>query len=355
MTRLLDFEVPDRLIAQHPLEHRDHARLMSLTRGQSAIVHRRFDELPRLLPRQTLLVLNDTRVLPCRLLGVLPTGTAIEALLLEERAPGLWEAMLRRARRVRPGMALAFCEGALRAQAERQVDEGHWLLRFEAPQALPEALERHGLAPLPPYIRRDAQSAQALALRDRGAYQTVYARAAGAIAAPTAGLHFTPGVLASLDARGIERTTLTLHVGLGTFKPIAGEDPEAHTMHRERVFIPPGTVAQVRAARAAGRPVIAVGTTTVRALESWAASGEPDALDDWTSLYIRGRYPFRVTDGIITNFHQPRSTLLLMIAAFHGEAPLMQAYRAAVEAGYRFFSFGDCMAILPAGVPPAEA
>ena len=352
MTRLLEFEIPDRLIAQHPLEHRDHARLMCLTRGRPRVVHRRFDELPGLLPQQALLVFNDTRVLPWRLLGTLPTGTATEALLLGEREPGLWEAMLRRARRVRPGMTLVFCGGALQARAERQVDEGHWLLRFETPQALPDVLERHGLAPLPPYIRRNAQSAPAFAVRDRDAYQTVYARAAGAIAAPTAGLHFTPGVLAALDTRGIERATLTLHVGLGTFKPITSEDPEAHRMHRERVLIPPQTIERVRAARAAGRPVIAVGTTTVRALESWAACGEPDALDDWTALYIRGRYPFRVTDGIITNFHQPRSTLLLMIAAFHGETLLMQAYQAAADAGYRFFSFGDCMAILPADDPP---
>lgn len=349
MTRLFDFEVPSHFIAQQPLDVRDQSRLMHLTRGKSAPAHRSFAELPGLLPRDALLVLNDTKVLPNRMVGTLPSGKTLEALLLHEQSAGLWEAMLRPGRRVRVGMHLPFFDNALSARAEAKTGDGHWILRFENPGAVRSTLERHGLAPLPPYIRRDLEpAAPPLTAADRRHYQTIYARNPGAVAAPTAGLHFTQRVFDGLTERGIERTALTLHVGLGTFKPITVEDPAQHKMHAEQVSIGASPAASIKAAHASGRAVIAVGTTTVRALESWAAVGMPAEYHDNTDLYIRHPYRFRVVDGIITNFHQPRSTLILMIAAFHGEQALLRAYRDAMSGGYRFFSYGDCMAVLPA-------
>lgn len=341
---LFRIEIPPGQVAQAPLSRRDASRLLATERGTGRRSHRRFTELPRLLAPGTLLVLNNTRVIPARLTGTTSTGRPVEALLVHESAPGRWHAMVRGARRLRPGMRLHLGAGALEAEAAQRDDEGRWVLRFEEPERFRERLEAHGEAPLPPYIRREPGGARGV---DRRAYQTVYARVDGAVAAPTAGLHFTPAVFGALAARGVERAELTLHVGPGTFRPLQSEDPARHRMHAESFSIPAATCRRVLDARRAGRPVVAVGTTVVRALESWAAQGWPESLCGETDLFIWPPYDFRAVDGLVTNFHQPSSTLLLLVAAFHGIGPTVEAYREAVAQGYRFFSYGDCMAILP--------
>jgi S-adenosylmethionine:tRNA ribosyltransferase-isomerase len=363
-----DFHLPDSLIAQQPLEPRHHSRMMLLERGSASVAHRVFHELPGLLPADALLVLNNTRVLPRRLKGELPGGTAVEALLLEDLGQGQWRAMVKKARRLKAGKPVAFAAGNLPAEAVRRCEDGCWVLRFEDAPTVPARLARYGLAPLPPYIRRKGHAPE-LDERDKAAYQTCYATVPGAIAAPTAGLHFVPEVLAQVRARGIEIAELTLHVGVGTFTPVKTRNPELHKMHEEWYELPDSTARQIVAAREAGRPVIAVGTTAVRALESWARDvaaegamangaiandvtadgGKAEGHSGWSNLFIHPPYSFRVVDGMITNFHQPRSTLLMLVAAFHGLEPLLSAYREAVGRQYRFFSYGDCMAILPPG------
>ena len=341
---LADLRVPPSLIAQHPLSQRDDSRLMLSSRQGTEIGHHRFNELPGLLPRAALLVLNNSRVIPARLTGRLPGGRAIEVLLVDELASGRWSAMVKGARHIKPGMRLNFAQGALAAEALTRHADGRWELAFDDPHTMRQRLEVHGLAPLPPYIRRENGDSGA---GDRAAYQTCYARHDGAIAAPTAGLHFTPRVFDALGARGIEWVELTLHVGAGTFRPIQVEDPEDHVMHGERYRIGAETRRRIAAARDASRPVIAVGTTTVRALESWAAAGFPEETDGVAELFIRPPHAFLAVDGLITNFHQPASTLLLLVAALLGAERTRAAYDEAIARGYRFFSYGDCMAILP--------
>ena len=333
--------------------------MMVLARGRSAAAHHHFSELPGLLPANALLVVNNTRVLPRRVKAILAGGARVEALLVEEQAPGEWRAMVKRARRIKEGETVLFGDGHLPALALRREDDGSWIFRFDAPATLPDRLEQHGFAPLPPYIRRgdDLPAQDAL---DRSAYQTCYAAVPGAIAAPTAGLHFVPETLDQIRERGIQIAQLTLHVGLGTFTSVKAQDLDLHKMHGEWYEVPKETARQIVQARAAGRPVIAVGTTTVRALESWAlecgpADGTaPDNMIQghagWARLFIRPPFSFRIVEGLITNFHQPGSTLLMLVAAFHGFEPLLEAYREAVEREYRFFSYGDCMAILPGPV-----
>jgi S-adenosylmethionine:tRNA ribosyltransferase-isomerase len=341
-----DYPLPEHLIAQHPLPSRDGSRLMLLRRGEDALAHHRFSELPSLLPPGALVVLNNTRVPPRRLAARLPSGVELEALLVAEEGPGLWRALVRKARRLKPGMAVPFAEGRLPARAVERTADGGWRLQFERPDTLAERLEAHGLAPLPPYIRRDVHDAYD-PRPDRAAYQTCYARVDGAIAAPTAGLHFTPQVLAALRERGIETAELTLHVGEGTFAKVKVAETDRHTMHGESYAISAATATKVGRARAEHRPVIAVGTTTVRALESWAAAGAPPGIEGRTELYIRPPFAFQAVDGLLTNFHLPRSTLLLLVSAFHGRERTLAAYAEAVAQGYRFFSFGDCMLIAP--------
>ncbi|MDH4121126.1 MAG: tRNA preQ1(34) S-adenosylmethionine ribosyltransferase-isomerase QueA [Deltaproteobacteria bacterium] len=344
------FPLPSRLIAQQPLTRRDQARMMVLQRGKEGWDHGQFTQLPDLLPPGTLLVVNNTRVLPARLAGRLPNGRQVEALLLEESTPGRWEAMVKGARRLKPGMEIPFLGGRLLAQAESRGPEGTWFLVFQNPGQVRPVLESHGYPPLPPYIRRvveDVPSPEttAQAEADRKAYQTVFARQAGAVAAPTAGLHFTPQVLGQLEQAGIERVEVTLHVGAGTFQPIRAEQLDDHTMHREWYQVGEEASHRILAARREGRPVVAVGTTAVRALESWG--GKDERQQGWTTLFIRPPFKFQLTDGLLTNFHLPGSTLLMLVAAFHGQERLLAAYHEAVEKEYRFFSYGDCMLILP--------
>jgi S-adenosylmethionine:tRNA ribosyltransferase-isomerase len=338
---LFDYELPPDLIAQEPAEPRDAARLLVMDRARGTWEDRCFADLPALLRRGDCLVANDSRVIQARLLGRLdPGGQPIELLMLRPAADGRWEALARPGRRCRPGARVAVADGAVRVAIAGQRDEGVRLVTVDAPWTVPELLERYGLPPLPPYIaRHDAPKPE-----DHERYQTVYARYDGSVAAPTAGLHFTPELLARVTAVGAEMHYLTLHVGVGTFRPIRTSRVDAHRIAPEDVAIPEATAGAVNRARAEGRRVIAVGTTTTRALE-WAA-GETGRVRPGRAaadLFIHPGHRFRVVDGLVTNFHLPRSTLLLLVAAFCGREALLAAYRHAVDRRYRFYSYGDAM------------
>ncbi|MDH5750870.1 MAG: tRNA preQ1(34) S-adenosylmethionine ribosyltransferase-isomerase QueA [Deltaproteobacteria bacterium] len=342
-----DFELPRESIAQAPVEPRDSARMMVLRRGGEELRHQVFRELPRLLPPGALVVINDTRVMPVRLSGQLPGGTPLEALLVEQVAPGRWEAMVKKARRLKPGMQVPFAGGRLMARAEQRTEQGRWILSFGETDDFLQRLEEHGLAPLPPYITRNVHDEDYDPRPDKAAYQTCYASRRGAIAAPTAGLHFTERILEEIHQGGMEIVRLTLHVGAGTFSPVKTDDPALHQMHREWYEIPGSSAKSILEAKSQGRPVIAVGTTTVRALESWAGEGGRQGVSGWSDIFIRPPYEFKMVDGLLTNFHLPRSTLLMLVSAFHGRQPTIKAYDCAVRMSYRFYSFGDCMLILP--------
>ncbi|MBB6096993.1 S-adenosylmethionine:tRNA ribosyltransferase-isomerase [Deinobacterium chartae] len=330
----LSFDLPEDRIAQRGAEPRDASRLMVLP-AHGPLQHRVFRDLPEYLRAGDLLVFNESRVIPARLEAFKPTGGRVEVLLLREHAPLEWSAYLKPARRA--GSELLFrAEGLeLRAEVVGQLEDGARLLRFG--QDVKPHLDTLGRLPLPPYIAADPAE-----VGER--YQTVYARDPGSVAAPTAGLHFTPELLARLDDLGVERRTLTLHVGAGTFKPIQGS-VEQHVMHEEVFLVPQATADAINAARREGRRVIAVGTTTVRALESAWDGQQVRAGEGETRIFIRPPHAPRVPDALITNFHLPHSTLLLLVAAFAGVERTRAAYRAALEEGYRFYSLGDATLI----------
>jgi S-adenosylmethionine:tRNA ribosyltransferase-isomerase len=333
-----DYDLPERLIAQEPVSPRDASRLLVLP-PVGPPEHRRFTDLEALLAPGDLLVFNDTKVIPARLVGRKATGGKIELLLCEPLEAGLgarWRAMGQASKPIRVGTVVEL-EG-LSARVEAVEGEGFYVVLLDREgEALEAALARAGRVPLPPYIRREPGP------QDRERYQTIWARAPGSAAAPTAGLHFTERLLAQLDARGVRRTSVTLHVGPGTFLPVRGESLEGHRMHPERYDVPPAAAAAVAACRARGGRVVAVGTTTVRTLES-AFDGEGIAAGPGrTSLFIRAGHPFRTVDALVTNFHLPRSTLLVLVCAFGGTGRVLAAYREAVEREYRFFSYGDAM------------
>jgi S-adenosylmethionine:tRNA ribosyltransferase-isomerase len=347
-----DYHLPPELIAQHPPERRDGGRLMVLDRTRGAIAHAYIEELPQLLPARCLLVVNESRVIPARLWARRATGGRVEVLLVErcgggaseasaaqgEPRPERWSCLARSSKTLRRGEEIAVeprpgaslppprlrvVDAPVEGRCQIEVDDG-------------VALAAHGAMPLPPYIRRGDEPA------DRDRYQTVFARAEGSIAAPTAGLHFTNELLRRIDAAGIERRAITLHVGPGTFLPVRAEDVEAHRMEAERFWIPEATAAAIARARDDRRRVVAVGTTVVRTLEATggrAGSGR-------TELFITPGRPFGVVEALLTNFHLPRSTLLMLVAAFAGRERILAAYREAVNARYRFYSFGDAMLIL---------
>lgn len=333
-----DYDLPERLIAQEPVSPRDASRLLVLP-PVGPPEHRRFTDLEALLAPGDLLVFNDTKVIPARLVGRKATGGKIELLLCEPLEAGLgarWRAMGQASKPIRVGTVVEL-EG-LSARVEAVEGEGFYVVLLDREgEALEAALARAGRVPLPPYIRREPGP------QDRERYQTIWARAPGSAAAPTAGLHFTERLLARLDARGVRRTSVTLHVGPGTFLPVRGESLEGHRMHPERYDVPPAAAAAIAACRARGGRVVAVGTTTVRTLES-AFDGEGIAAGPGrTSLFIRPAHPFRTVDALVTNFHLPRSTLLVLVCAFGGTGRVLAAYREAVEREYRFFSYGDAM------------
>lgn len=340
---LFDYELPAELIAQEPADPRDASRLLVVDRARAGWEDRRFAELPELLRAGDCLVANRSRVIPARLLGVAAEGgRPVELLLLRPVEGSRWEALVRPGRRCRVGARVELAAGAARARVVGRREAGVRVVEIEGPWPVRELLDRHGLPPLPPYIvRHDAPKPE-----DRERYQTVYARDDGSVAAPTAGLHFTPELIERLQERGVSVQYLTLHVGPGTFRPLRAGSVEAHRMDAERVAIPEATARAVNDAKAEGRRVVAVGTTTTRALE-WAA-GAPGSIRPAAgeaSLFIYPGHRFRVVDALITNFHLPRSSLLLLVSAFAGRDLVLAAYRHAVAARYRFYSYGDAMLI----------
>lgn len=343
-----DYELPEGLIAQTPIADRSAARLLVVDKQAQTWHHDHFARLPELLQPGDLLIANDSRVLPARLYGVKEeTGAAVELLLLRPHADGLWEVLVRPGKRLRAGHVIAFGSGELRATVQEGGQDGTRMVSFsDLGEALEAQFERLGEMPLPPYIRA--------ALPDRERYQTVYAKAKGSVAAPTAGLHFTEEVLQALRARGVEIAFITLHVGLGTFRPVQVDRVEEHHMHAEYFSVPTSLLQQIDEVRARGGRVLSVGTTTVRALESAArvrqrTMEEAGALDDvitgWTDIFLYPGVPFLATDALLTNFHLPKSTLLMLVSALATRELMLAAYQAAVEAEYRFFSFGDAMLI----------
>jgi S-adenosylmethionine:tRNA ribosyltransferase-isomerase len=345
-----DYAVPAELIAQHPLSVRDHARLLILDRAQSTLTHVHVRDLVAVLTPQDVLVLNNTKVFPARLLGRRDSGGRVEILLVRPEAPRCWQALVKPSQRLAVGAEVRFDAtdwmaviGASDASGTRQVE-------FRGRGSFRSWLARYGRVPLPPYIKRpgdhDTRTSSA-ALSDRRRYQTVYAKYRGSVAAPTAGLHLTRPLLCRLQEKGVEVHAITLHVGPGTFRPLRSSSVEAHTMDAERYSIPPAIAASLEAAKAAGKRLIAVGTTTTRGLESSAElDGRMRHLEGNTSLYIYPGYRFKIVDGLLTNFHLPRSTPLLLAMALAGRERIFAAYREAIAQRYRFYSYGDAMLIL---------
>ena len=339
-----DYKLPQSLIAQHPAPKRDQSRMLFLERKSGKISNRNFTEIVSLLPESSCLVINNTKVLPARIPGKRQSGGKIEALLIEENNNGDWSAIVRKAGRIKQGERLEFCDGKLLAKAKERLEEGEWLLEFEETERLKERLEDVGLPPLPPYIeRRNASDLQNT--KDRERYQTCFATEPGAIAAPTAGLHFTPEILTEIENRGINILEVTLHVGLGTFSSIDQEDIRKHKMHAEFFSVSSQTLRQLQVYQNNNKQMINVGTTSVRVLETLARQNFQES-SGWTDIFIYPPCKFKMADGLLTNFHLPKSTLLLLVSAFCGRKFLLSAYQHAVAEKYRFFSYGDCMLIL---------
>jgi S-adenosylmethionine:tRNA ribosyltransferase-isomerase len=339
---VFDYELPPARIAQFPCPQRDQAQLLVVRRATGTLAHHRFGDLPTLLAPGDLLVLNDTRVVPARLLGHRErTGGSWEGLFLRPDDQGRWVMLCQTRGRLVEGETVTVMPGPLRLTLVGRSAEGHFVFVPDQPGTAEDLLQQHGRIPLPPYIRKGQADAS-----DSERYQTVYAQHTGSVAAPTAGLHFTPDLFARLHAHGIERATVTLHVGLGTFAPIKAADVNQHVMHREWCSVPAATVQAIRACRARGNRVIAVGTTTTRTLESAARNGELVPWAGETDLFIRPPFVFRAIDALITNFHLPRTTLLYLVGALAGAELLQHAYQTALAHEYRFFSYGDAMVIL---------
>ena len=342
-----DYDLPEELIAQQPLAERDAARMLVLDRARGTWRDEVFSALPAELNADDVLVVNNTRVFPARLVGErVGTGGRVELFLIAETEPRVWTALARPARRLQAGARASFGGGRLQAEVLAAHADGRRTVRFECVEDFDALLEEFGRTPLPPYIKRAGEGADAQSA-DRERYQTVYARTRGAIAAPTAGLHFTPRVLAALSARGVVVVELTLHVGYGTFAPVRVEDLSAHEVEPERYEIGAEAAATLNEAQATGRRIVAIGTTTVRALESACdAEGLVRAGAHEARLTITPGYRFKSVGALVTNFHLPRSSLLVLVSAFAGRELVLAAYRHAVAARYRFYSYGDCMLIL---------
>ena len=343
------FDLPEELIAQTPLEKRSDSRLLHLDKITGEVRHDRFYNIGEYLKPGDCLVLNDTKVLPARLLGNREdSGTAVEVLLLKRMSAeelqdlpfqqDCWEVLVRPGRRVRPGHRLVFGEGALRAEVLDVIEGGNRIIHFEYEGIFEEVLDQLGQMPLPPYIHES--------LEDKNRYQTVYAREEGSAAAPTAGLHFTPELLEELREKGIKTAFVTLHVGLGTFRPVKAESIEDHEMHSEYYHVSEEASRLINETRAAGGRIIGVGTTSCRTLESAAGEdGSIQATSGWTDIFIYPGYRFKILDALLTNFHLPESTLIMLVSALAGREHVLAAYEEAVREKYRFFSFGDCMFI----------
>ncbi len=331
------YDLPQELIAQTPLERRDTSRLMVLDPATQRIEHRHFYDLIDYLNPGDCLVMNDSRVLPARLLGKrMPTGGAVEVLLLTDRGNKTWECLVKPGRKLHEGAQISFGDGALTAEVTQVLESGNRLVQFHYDGIFLEILERLGKMPLPPYIKEE--------LEDGERYQTVYSRVSGSAAAPTAGLHFTKELLERIEQKGVHLAYITLHVGLGTFRPVKVEDVTAHHMHSEFCMISAETAALLNETRRAGKRIVCVGTTSCRTLESLAdENGGFAERSAWTDIFIYPGYRFRAMDALVTNFHLPESTLIMLVSAFAGYDFTMRAYREAVQERYRFFSFGDAM------------
>lgn len=339
-----DYELPEELIAQEPLARRDASRMLVVNRASQTWHDAQFASLPDHLSANDILVLNNTRVFPARLRGQRsPSGGAVELLLLREIEPNLWQTLTRPARRLQKGERIVFGSSKLQAQVTESLEGGVRVIRFESGHDLAGLIDQIGETPLPPYIKREQGSADG----DRERYQTIYANQRGAIAAPTAGLHFSPEVLAQVEEKGVRVTQLTLHVGYGTFEPVRVDNVSSHAVAPEWFSITDQAAQSINRARAEGCRIFAVGTTTARALESAAGpTGEIAAGSGFTNLTIIPGYRFRVVDALLTNFHLPRSSLLILVSAFAGRELVLSAYRHAVKKAYRFYSYGDCTLIV---------
>lgn len=332
------FDLPEELIAQTPLEQRDHSRLLHLDKRTGEIEHMHFYELAELLHEGDCLVLNNSRVLPARLIGSRLTGGSVELVLLRDLGEGRWECLSRPGRKTKPGTELSFGNGELTAVVESVAEGGNRIVRFSYEGIFLEVLERLGKMPLPPYIKAE--------LEDSERYQTVYSKELGSAAAPTAGLHFTPELLEKISQRGVKICYVTLHVGLGTFRPVKEDEIENHEMHSEFCSIPEETARIVTETKRSGGRVICVGTTSCRTVESFAnADGSLPASSGWTDIFIYPGYKFKCLDALVTNFHLPESTLIMLVSALAGREKVLNAYNIAVQERYRFFSFGDAMFI----------
>lgn len=339
-----DYELPEELIAQQPLSERDASRMLIVDRASESWRDSRFTELPDNLTAKDVLVLNNTRVFPARLRGRrVPSGGAVELLLLREIETNTWEALARPARRLRLASEIEFENTSLRAQIVESRENSVRIIKFRSEEPLETVIDQIGEPPLPPYIKREFGKSP----DDQSRYQTIYANQRGSIAAPTAGLHFTPGVLKSVRKRGVRIVELTLHVGYGTFEPVRVQNIAQHQVAAEWFSITPEAAATINEARASGGRIVAVGTTTARALES-AVGGEglAKAQSGFAALTIFPGYSFQIVDALLTNFHLPKSSLLMLVSAFGGRRFMLETYRHAVQEGYRFYSYGDCMLIL---------
>lgn len=330
------FELPEHLIAQTPLERRDSSRLLVTDRRTDTVSHRHFSDLPEYLHEGDCLVLNNSRVIPARLMGLAEGRTTpIEVVLLNDRGGGLWECLTRPGKKTREGVKLSFGDGLLTGQVESvNPADGNRMIRFQYDGVFLELLERLGSMPLPPYIKAK--------LDDPERYQTLYSKTPGSAAAPTAGLHFTDGLLEAIERKGVKLAYVTLHVGLGTFRPVKAEEITDHIMHAEFYQMDETAAQLINETRASGHDVFAVGTTACRTLETIAdESGRVRAQSGWTDIFIYPGYRFKAVDHLITNFHLPESTLMMLISAFAGRERVMEVYRQAIASEYRFFSFGD--------------
>lgn len=333
-----DFYLPEELIAQTPLEKRDTSRLLHLDKQTGEIEHKHFYDIKQYLHEGDCLVLNDSRVLPARLIGARPTGGTVELVLLKDLGDNRWECLSRPGRKTKPGQELVFGNGELTAVVEEVTLGGNRIVKFSYEGIFLEILERLGKMPLPPYIKEE--------LQDSERYQTVYSKELGSAAAPTAGLHFTKELLAEIADMGVKICYVTLHVGLGTFRPVKADKIEDHEMHSEFCIVPEETAETVNAVKRAGGRVIAVGTTSCRTLESFTTEdGTLQATSGWTNIFIYPGYKFKCIDALITNFHLPESTLIMLVSALAGRENILSAYNTAVKERYRFFSFGDAMMI----------
>jgi len=340
-----DYHLPEEQIASYPSDERDQSRLLVYNRAENRIDHRHFGNIIDYLDRDDFLVINTTRVMRARLFGYKPkTSGKFELLLFKQLEPGIWEALAKPGRKLKPGTTLAFEDSDVSAEVVSENDDGTRVIKFSPPDRVTELMESRGIIPLPPYIQKQRQVDDS----DYERYQTVYASQPGSVAAPTAGLHFTPELLDRIRAKGIEIENIVLDIGWGTFSPVRSDDPREHKMESEHFQIKSNTAERIKNLKQQGKRLVAVGTTSVRALESWYAATD-GALEEYsgdTEMFIYPPYEFKLVDKLITNFHLPKSTLLMLVAALTGREVILSVYNQAVQKGYRFFSYGDSMFIL---------